>query len=59
MPQPTRQVQTSQGPVKAVASPNARQTFVPLPTQAAGQAATYGANVVAITAPNARKTRVV
>jgi hypothetical protein len=53
-------VQTSSGPVKAVHAPNARQTFVPLPTprNAAGQTNTYAANAPAIVARNARQTRV-
>jgi hypothetical protein len=47
------------GIATAVVSPFARQTFVPLPTNAAGQAARVGANVPAVVAPNARQTHVV
>ncbi len=52
----TRSVQTSRGTVKAVGNPLARQTFVALPTQAAGQAATNGGRVPVILANNARQT---
>ncbi len=51
-----RTVSTNRGTIKAVAAPLARQTFVPLPTQAAGQAARNGAPVPVILANNARQT---
>lgn len=61
--QPTggvRRVATQRsGIVTAVVSPYARQSYVPLPTNAAGQAARTGANVSARLAPNARQTHVV
>lgn len=54
-----RQVTTRNGvTVKAVAAPNARATFVPLPTQAPGRSAATGAAVPAVLAPNARQTHV-
>jgi hypothetical protein len=52
----SRSVITRQGTAKAVGYPNARQTYVPLPTQQKGQAATLGASVPVVLAGNARQT---
>lgn len=55
-----RNVKTRQGTVRTAVAPNARQTFVPLPTVAAGQTAKIGSgNVPAVVATNARQTRVI
>lgn len=51
-----RKVTTPQGNVQSIVAPLARQTFVPLPAQAAGQAGRTGAAVPAILATNARQT---
>jgi len=59
--QPTsgiRRVPTTQGTVPAVASRFERQTFVRLPSGAAGRAATAGAAVPVFLARNARQTHV-
>lgn len=51
-----RTVATAQGTIKSVVAALSRQTFVPLPSQAAGQAGKTGASVPAILATNARQT---
>ena len=53
-----RLVKTNSGTVSAIRSPSDRQTYVPLPTSAAGQSATVGANVKSVLAGNARATHV-
>ena len=58
IPYPLRVTATPQGRAVANANPNARATFVPLPTYAAGQAAKAPAKVAAVLAPNARQSRV-
>lgn len=53
---PTRNVKTSQGTVKAIINPMARQTFVALPTGGAGVAArVQTTNITAIRAGNSRQ----
>lgn len=54
-----RNVKTTGGTAVAYVAPNARATFVPLNSQAAGQAAKQPSNVAAIVARNARITRLV
>ena len=53
-----RTVATAQGAAPAIGSATARQTYVPLPSTPAGQAATYGGKVPAVCAGNARQTHV-
>lgn len=55
-----RKTVSTQGNVKSIAAPNARQTFVPqnVPQQANGVAAQIAGSVPAVLAKNARSTHI-